>query len=242
MVSNLSNCHFHQRYLAEFFGTLFLILMGVGAALLTGPQIGLLGISFNAGMVLMALIYTFGPVSGCHLNPAVTLALYFAKRLAGRHVVPYMIAQFLGAIAGAYIVYLIASGKAGFEIGNFACNGYGEHSPQHYSMLAAGIIEVVIALFLIFVVLVVTRADFTAGSAPLALGFTLMAIHLFSLSVTGTSANIARSFATAIIAQGWALKQLWLFAIAHIIGVGLAFSLYRLLYSRETLLHKWEVS
>lgn len=223
----------YQRYIAEFIGTLFLVLMGVGSALIAGPQIGSLGISLAFGMVIMVLAYILGPISGAHLNPAVTLGLYFAKRLAGKHIIPYMIAQFLGALAGAYILYYIASGQAGFEIANFGCTGYGEHSPQYYSMLAAGVIEIVITLLLVFVVLVVTRSDFMVGFAPLAVGATLMVIHLFSLPVTNTSANIARSFATAVIAKNWALEQLWFFAIAHIIAVGFALSLYRLLYSRD---------
>lgn len=221
---------FHKKLLAEFIGTMLLVLVGVGAAVISGSQIGLLGISLAFGLVITALVYIFGSVSGCHINPAVSLGLFLARRFEGRYLIPYIIVQLLGGLAGAYIIYLIASGKVGFDINGFGCTGYGEHSPQQYSMFAAGLVELVVTTLLINVVLCVTRFDFPIGFAPLTIGATLTVIHLLSLPVTNTSANFARSFATAFIVKGWALEQLSFFAAIHGIAAVLAVVVYCLVH------------
>lgn len=220
----------HKRLLAEFIGTMLLVLLGVGTAVITGPQIGLLGISLTFGFIITALIYVFGPLSGCHINPAVSLGLFLARRFEGRYLIPYIIVQLLGGLVGAYIIYIIASGKAGFDINGFGCTGYGEHSPQHYSMFAAAIAELVITALLIYVVLSVTRADFSSSFAPLAVGATVAVMHLFTLPITNTSANFARSFATAFLVKGWAMGQLGFFAAVHSIAAIVAVIVYRLMY------------
>ncbi|RZI46687.1 aquaporin [Candidatus Finniella inopinata] len=222
------------KYFAEFIGTLLLVVMGVGAAVLAGSSIGFLGVSLAFGLTLMLLAYTIGPVSGCHINPAVTLALCFAGKFQARHVIPYIIMQVAGALVGAAIVYVIASGKAGFDVhAGFASNGFGAHSPMGYTCMAAAIIEVVTTAVLVFAVLCTTRNNFPAGFGGLLVGITLVAIHLVSIPVTNTSANFARSFATAVFAGRIFLDQLWLFGAAHIIASIAAVTVFRILYCKD---------
>ncbi len=215
------------RYLAELIGTCILVLVGCGSAVLAGGDIGFAGIALSFGFALLLLVYCLGPISGCHLNPAVTLCLAFTRKFPSSNVIGYIIAQCLGAILGAFVVYLIATGKAGFDVHQgFALNGFGEYSPKGYSMVACLITEVVMTALLLFVILASTHTSFPAQFTGIALGFTLTAIHLVSIPVTNTSVNFARSLGVAVFHGGWALEQLWLFAVAQIIAVFLAMGLH----------------
>ncbi len=211
---------------AEFVGTLWLTLGGCGSAVLAAafPQvgIGLLGVSFAFGLTVLTMAYAIGHVSGCHLNPAVTLGLVAGGRFKASEAVPYIVAQVLGAIAGAYILYAIASGKPGFEVGGFAANGFAEHSPGGYSLNSALITEFVMTFFFLVIILGATHGRAPAGFAPIAIGLGLTLIHLISIPVTNTSVNPARSTGPALIVGGWALQQLWLFWIAPIAGAVVA--------------------
>ena len=216
------------RYLSEFIGTCLLVLMGCGCAVLAGGDVGFVGVAFAFGTTLLFLAYCLGPVSGCHLNPAVTLCLAFSKKFPSSDVVGYIVAQCLGAILGGFVVYLIASGKAGFDIHQgFALNGFAEHSPKGYSMISCLVTEVVMTAVLLFVILSTTHKSFPSQFTGITVGFTLMAIHLVSIPVTNTSVNIARSLGTAVFHGGWAIEQLWLFAVAHIIAVVLALVVHK---------------
>jgi aquaporin Z len=211
---------------AEFIGTLWLTLGGCGAAVLAAafPEvgIGLLGVSFAFGLTVLTMAYAIGHVSGCHLNPAVTLGLVAGGRFPMAQALPYIFVQVLGAIAGAGILYMIASGKPGFEVGGFAANGFGDHSPGKFSMNAALITEVVMTFFFIVIIMGATHGRAPAGFAPIAIGLGLTLIHLISIPVTNTSVNPARSTGPALVVGGWALQQLWLFWVAPIIGAVIA--------------------
>jgi aquaporin Z len=219
--------------IAEFIGTFWLVLGGCGSAVLAAgfPQvgIGLLGVSLAFGLTVLTMAYAIGHISGCHLNPAVTVGLATGGRFSWSEVVPYMIAQVLGAIAAAALLYLIASGKAGFDLaGGLASNGYGEHSPGRYSLGAAFVTELVMTFMFLMIILGVTDRRAPQGFAPLAIGLALTLIHLISIPVTNTSVNPARSTGPALIVGGWALEQLWLFWIAPLAGAALAGALSRL--------------
>jgi aquaporin Z len=207
---------------AEFLGTLWLTLGGCGSAVLAAafPEvgIGLLGVSLAFGLTVLTMAFAIGHVSGCHLNPAVTLGLVAAGRFPGGQAVPYIIVQVLGAIAAAGILYAIASGKPGFEVGGFAANGFGDHSPGKYSMNAALVCEVVMTFFFLIIIVGSTHPQAPKGFAPIAIGLGLTLIHLVSIPVTNTSVNPARSTGPALVVGGWALQQLWLFWVAPIAG------------------------
>ncbi len=221
-----------QRLSAEFIGTLWLVLGGCGSAVLAagfpGVGIGLLGVSLAFGLTVLTMAYAIGHVSGCHLNPAVSVGLYAGGRFPARDLLPYIVAQVAGAIAGAAILYSIASGAPGFDIGGgLASNGYAEHSPGHYSLMAGFLTEVVMTFIFLFVIMGATHGRAPQGFAPLAIGMCLTLIHLISIPVTNTSVNPARSTGPALLVGGWALQQLWLFWLAPLIGGALGGLAYR---------------
>ena len=220
------------RMVAEFIGTFWLVLGGCGSAVLAatfpGVGIGLLGVSFAFGLTVLTMAYALGHISGCHLNPAVSVGLAAGGRFSWSEVVPYAIAQVLGAIAAAALLYLIASGKAGFELSaGLASNGYGEHSPGKYSLFAGFLTELVMTFMFLMIILGSTDRRAPQGFAPIAIGLALTLIHLVSIPVTNTSVNPARSTGPALIVGGWALQQLWLFWIAPLLGAALAGLVYR---------------
>lgn len=222
-----------QRLTAEFLGTLWLVLGGCGSAVLAAafPEvgIGLLGVSLAFGLTVLTMAYAVGHVSGGHFNPAVTIGLCTARRHAAKDVIPYIVAQVAGAIVAAGILYLIASGKPGFEVGGFAANGYADHSPGGYSLVAGLIAEVVFTFFFLIVILGATDKWAHQASAGMAIGLALTLIHLVVIPVTNTSVNPARSTGPAIFVGGWALRQLWLFWVAPIAGAVIAGLAHRLL-------------
>ncbi|BDU78409.1 aquaporin Z [Mesoterricola sediminis] len=212
-----------KRLAAEFLGTLWLVLGGCGSAVLAaafpGVGIGLHGVSLAFGLTVLTMAFAIGPISGCHLNPAVSLGLATAGRFAWKDLVPYWIAQVLGAIAAGAVLYAIASGKPGFTPGGFASNGYGLHSPGGYGLGAAFLTEAVLTCFFLLVILGSTARKAAPGFAPIAIGLCLTLIHLVSIPVTNTSVNPARSTGVAFFAEGgWALGQLWLFWVAPLLG------------------------
>lgn len=220
-----------KRLSAEFIGTLWLVLGGCGSAVLAASfpslGIGFAGVSLAFGLTVLTMAYAIGHISGCHLNPAVTLGLWAGKRFEAKDILPYIVAQVLGAISGAGILYIIASGKAGFSLaGGFASNGFGDHSPGHYEALACFVTEVVMTFFFLIVILGSTHGRAPKGFAPIAIGLCLTLIHLISIPVTNTSVNPARSTGPAIFVQGWAVNQLWLFWVAPILGALLAGFVY----------------
>ncbi len=217
--------------IAEFFGTFWLVFGGCGSAVLAAgfPELGIgfIGVSFAFGLTVVTMAYAIGHISGCHLNPAVSIGLAIAGRFEKKSLVPYIIAQLMGAIAGAALLYLIVQGKTGFEIGGFAANGYGEHSPGGYNMLSSFLVELVLTFFFLFIILGATHSKAPKGMAGLAIGLGLTLIHLISIPVTNTSVNPARSTSQALFAEGtWALPQLWLFWAAPILGAVLAGFVY----------------
>jgi len=221
-----------KKYAAEFVGTFWLVLGGCGSAVLAAafPEvgIGLLGVSLAFGLTVLTMAYAIGHVSGCHLNPAVSVGLWAGGRFPAKDLLPYIVAQVLGGIAAGGILYLIASGKAGFDVsGGFASNGYGEHSPGGYSMQAALITEIVMTMMFIVVILGATDKRAPAGFAPIAIGLCLTLIHLISIPVTNTSVNPARSTGVALYVGDWATAQLWLFWVAPLIGGVLGAVVYR---------------
>ena len=222
-----------KKLVAEFIGTLWLVLGGCGSAVLAAgfPELGIgfVGVSLAFGLTVISMAYAIGHISGCHLNPAVSIGLWMGGRFDGKELVPYIIAQVLGGIAGAGILYVIASGQPGFEAGGFAANGYGEHSPGGYSMLAALVTEMVMTFIFLFVILGSTYSKAPGGFAGLAIGLCLTLIHLVSIPVTNTSVNPARSTSQALFAGDWALGQLWLFWVAPIVGAILAGLIYKYL-------------
>ncbi len=227
-----------RRLGAEFIGTFWLVFGGCGSAVLAasfpGLGIGFVGVSLAFGLTVLTMAFAIGHISGCHLNPAVSFGLWAGKRFAGKDLLPYIVAQVLGAIAAAAVLYVIASGKAGFEIGGFAANGYAEHSPGGYSMLAALVAEVVLTFMFLFIILGATDERAPKGFGPIAIGLALTLIHLISIPVTNTSVNPARSTGPALFAGGWALSQLWLFWVAPIVGALLAGFVYPLVAGRKS--------
>ncbi len=223
-----------KRLSAEFLGTFWLVFGGCGSAVLAAAfpdvGIGLLGVSLAFGLTVLTGAYAFGTVSGAHFNPAVTIGLLAAGRFPARDVIGYVAAQILGAIVAAAVLYLVASGKAGFTAGGFASNGYGDHSPGGYSLTSALVIEVVLTFMFLIVILGSTTGRAPAGFAPLAIGLALTLIHLISIPVTNTSVNPARSIGVALFADGWALQQLWLFVVAPIVGAAIAGVVHKTLF------------
>jgi aquaporin Z len=220
---------------AEFVGTLWLVLGGCGSAVLAaafpGLGIGFAGVAFAFGLTVLTGAYALGPISGGHFNPAVSIGLWAGGRFPGALVLPYIIAQVAGGIAGAAVLYLIASGKADFSLANgFAANGYGEHSPGQYSMLAGAICELVMTFMFLIVILGATHLRAPVGFAGIAIGLALTLIHLISIPVTNTSVNPARSTGPAVFVGGWALEQLWLFWVFPLVGAVIAGFVYRTVF------------
>jgi aquaporin Z len=227
-----------KRAAAEFLGTFWLVLGGCGSAVLAaafpGLGIGFAGVALAFGLTLLTMAFAIGPISGCHINPAVTVGLVVGKRFPASELVPYVVAQVLGAIAGAGVLYLIASGKAGFDLaGGFASNGYGEHSPGGYGLHAALVCEIVMTFMFLVVILGATDKRAPAGFAGIPIGLALTLIHLVSIPVTNTSVNPARSTGPAIFVGGWALSQLWLFWVAPIVGAAIAGAVYNGLFAKD---------
>ena len=226
-----------KKLIAEFIGTLWLVLGGCGSAVLAAayPELGIgfAGVALAFGLTVVTMAYAIGHISGCHLNPAVSIGLWMGGRFDKKELIPYIIAQVVGGIAGAGILYLIATGKSGFEVGGFASNGYGEHSPDGYSMLSALVTEVVMTFMFLIIILGATHSKAPKGFAGLAIGLGLTLIHLISIPVTNTSVNPARSTSQAIFAGGWALDQLWLFWVAPIFGAILAGIVYKMMSPEE---------
>lgn len=231
-----------SKLLAEFFGTFWLVFGGCGSAVLAAKfiamegatpinlGIGFVGVSLAFGLTVMTMAYAIGHISGCHLNPAVSLGLYVGGRFKGSELPGYVIAQVLGGMAGAGVLYLIASGQPGFSLaGGFASNGFGEHSPGGYSMGAAFVAEVVLTFFFLLIILGATDSRAPAGFAPIAIGLGLTLIHLIGIPVTNLSVNPARSTGPAVFVGGWAVQQLWLFWLAPLIGAALAGVAYPLM-------------
>ncbi|GAB3226882.1 aquaporin Z [Algoriphagus aestuariicola] len=220
-----------KKLVAEFIGTLWLVLGGCGSAVLAAgfPELGIgfVGVSLAFGLTVVTMAYGIGHISGCHLNPAVSVGLWIGGRFDSKELLPYIIAQVLGGIAGAGILYVIATGKAGVDLGGFASNGFGEASPGGYSMTAALVTEVVMTFIFLFVILGATHPKAPAGFGGLAIGLCLVLIHLISIPVTNTSVNPARSTSQAIFAGGIYLQQLWLFWVAPIVGAVLAGIVYK---------------
>ena len=227
-----------RKYIAESLGTFWLVLGGCGSAVLAAAfpdvGIGLLGVSLAFGLTVLTMAYAIGHISGCHLNPAVSIGLWAGGRFPANQLLPYIIAQVVGGIVAGGVLYLIASGKAGFEVSaGFASNGYGEHSPGGYSLQAALITEVVMTMVFLFVILGATDKRAPAGMAPLAIGLCLTLIHLISIPVTNTSVNPARSTGVALYVGDWAVSQLWLFWLAPIVGAVLGAVIYRFIGDTE---------
>ena len=220
-----------KKLVAEFIGTFWLVLGGCGSAVLAAafPELGIgfVGVSIAFGLTVLTMVYALGHISGCHLNPAVSVGLWVGGRFDKKDLLPYIVAQVLGGILGAGVLYLIASGKAGFELGGFAANGYGEHSPGGYSLLAALVTEVVMTFMFLIIILGATHSKAPKGLAGIAIGLGLTLIHLISIPVTNTSVNPARSTSQAIFVGDWAMGQLWLFWVAPIVGAALAGLVYK---------------
>ena len=227
-----------KKYVAEFIGTFWLVLGGCGSAVLAAafPEIGigLLGVSLAFGLTVLTMAYAIGHISGCHLNPAVSVGLWVGGRFPAKELLPYIVAQVLGGILAGGVLYLIATGKAGFEVASgFASNGYGEHSPGGYTMQAALLIEVVMTMMFVLIILGATDKRAPSGFAPLAIGLGLTLIHLISIPVTNTSVNPARSTGVAIYVGGWATAQLWLFWVAPLVGGAIGAVIYRFIGKSE---------
>lgn len=218
------------RYLAEFVGTFVLVFGGCGAAVLAGDKIGYAGVSLAFGLSLLVMAYTIGHVSGCHINPAVTLGLLISNKFEARHLLGYWAAQIVGAIVAAACLLVIAKGGPhGYDPSTlgFAANGYGAHSPGQYGLVSAAVIEVILTFFLVLTVIGSTDLKAPVGFAGIAIGFVLVLIHLVGIPITNTSVNPARSIGPALFVGGWALEQLWLFLIAPLVGAVLAALVYR---------------
>jgi aquaporin Z len=225
-----------RKYSAEFFGTFWLVLGGCGSAVIAAAfpnvGIGLLGVSLAFGLTVLTMAFAIGHISGCHLNPAVSVGLWAGGRFPASQLLPYIIAQVLGAVIAGGILYIIASGKAGFDVSaGFASNGYGIHSPGGYSLLAAFVCEVVMTMMFLLIILGATDSRAPQGFAPIAIGLGLTLIHLISIPVTNTSVNPARSTGVALFVGDWATAQLWLFWAAPIAGALLGAAVYRLIGS-----------
>ncbi len=221
-----------KKLIAEFIGTFWLVLGGCGSAVLAAgfPEvgIGLVGVSLAFGLTVLTIAYSLGHISGAHLNPAVSVGLWMGGRFSGKELLPYIAAQVLGGIAAAGVLYIIATGN-GSAIGNFAANGYGEHSPGGYSLASALVTEIVMTFMFLIVILGATDKKAPAGFAGLAIGLALTLIHLISIPVTNTSVNPARSISQAVFVGGWAIEQLWLFILAPVVGALLAGVVYKYL-------------
>ncbi|HEX7983429.1 MAG TPA: aquaporin Z [Duganella sp.] len=227
-----------KQYGAEFFGTFWLVLGGCGSAVLAaafpGVGIGLLGVSLAFGLTVLTMAYAIGHISGCHLNPAVSIGLWAGGRFPANKLLPYIVAQVLGAIVAGGVLYVIASGKAGFDVaGGFASNGYGAHSPGGYSLTAALVTEVVMTMMFLLIILGATDERAPKGFAPLPIGLGLTLIHLISIPVTNTSVNPARSTGVALYVGDWATAQLWAFWVAPIAGALLGAAIYRFIGKPE---------
>jgi len=225
-------------YLAEFLGTFWLVLGGCGSAVLAAAfpdvGIGLLGVALAFGLTVLTMAYAIGHISGCHLNPAVSVGLWAGGRFPANQLLPYIVAQVVGAVVAGGVLYVIASGKAGFDVSaGFAANGYGAHSPGGYSLLAALVSEIVMTMMFLLVILGATDKRAPQGMAPVAIGFCLTLIHLISIPVTNTSVNPARSTGVAVFVGDWALAQLWLFWLVPIVGAVLGAVIYRFIGSAE---------
>ena len=229
---NLSSSGDRRKYLAEFVGTFVLVFGGCGAAVVAGEQIGYVGVALAFGLSLLAMVYTIGPISGCHINPAVTIGLWLAGKTPTRVVPGYIGAQILGAIVASAVLLFIAKGlPLSYDAGaaGFAANGFGVHSPDGYGLGSAFVAEVVLTFFLVFTVLGATDKRAPAGFAGLAIGLVLTLIHLVGIPITNTSVNPARSIGPAIFVGGWALGQLWLFIVAPVIGAAISSAVYKAL-------------
>jgi aquaporin Z len=227
-----------KRSLAEFFGTFWLVFGGCGAAVVSAAfpalGIGFIGVALAFGLTVLTMVYAIGHISGAHLNPAVSLGLVVGKRFSVADLLPYVIAQVAGAIAAAGVLYVIASGRAGFDVhAGFASNGYGAHSPGGYSLLAGFVAEVVLTAFFIFVIMGATDERAPKALAGVAIGLCLTLIHLVGIPITNTSVNPARSTGPALFAGGWALAQLWMFWVAPLIGGAIGGGLYRMLFGER---------
>ena len=227
-----------KKYVAEFIGTFWLVLGGCGSAVLAASfpdvGIGLLGVSLAFGLTVLTMAYAIGHISGCHLNPAVSIGLWAGGRFSGKEIAPYVLSQVLGAIIAGGILYLVASGKEGFELSaGFAANGYGTHSPGGYGLFAALLIEIVMTMMFLLVILGATDERAPKGLAPIAIGFCLTLIHLVSIPVTNTSVNPARSSGVAVFVGDWAIGQLWLFWAAPIVGAMLGAIVYKFISSEK---------
>jgi aquaporin Z len=227
-----------RRLIAEFFGTFWLVFGGCGSAVLAAAfpdvGIGLLGVSLAFGLTLLTMAFAIGHISGCHLNPAVSVGLWMGKRFPASDLAPYIATQVVGGVAGAGVLYLIASGKADFSLaGGFASNGFGDHSPGGYSMFSALVAEIVLTFMFLIVILGATDKRAPAGFAPIAIGLCLTLVHLIGIPVTNLSVNPARSTGPAVFVGGWALTQLWLFWIAPIVGAALAGLTYHAAFEGE---------
>jgi len=225
-----------KRAVAELFGTFWLVFGGCGAAVMSaafpGVGIGLLGVALAFGLTVLTMAYAIGHISGCHLNPAVTVGLTVAGRFSKKDLPLYVLAQVVGGILGALVLYVIASGKPGFDLaGGLAANGYGDHSPGHYSMTSGLVAEIVLTFTFLMIILGATDKRAPAGFAPIAIGLGLTLIHLIGIPVTNLSVNPARSTGPAVVVGGWALAQLWLFWLAPIVGGAIAGAVYPLLAS-----------
>lgn len=227
-----------KRAAAEFFGTFWLVFGGCGAAVLAaafpGLGIGFVGVALAFGLTVLTMAYAVGHISGCHLNPAISVGLLVGKRFPGADLAPYIVAQVAGGICGAGVLYVIASGKEGFSVsGGFASNGYGAHSPGGYSLAACFVAEVVLTLFFLFIIMGSTDKRAPQGFAPIAIGLGLTLIHLIGIPVTNLSVNPARSTGPAIFVGGWALAQLWLFWVAPILGGTIGGGIYNMLFGES---------
>ncbi len=227
-----------KRVGAEFMGTFWLVLGGCGSAVLAAAfpnvGIGLLGVALAFGLTVLTMAFAIGHISGCHLNPAVSIGLWAGGRFPAKDLLPYIIAQVLGAIVAGGVLFIIASGKAGFDVSaGFAANGYAEHSPGGYSLLAGLVTEVIMTMMFLLIIMGATDKRAPLGFAPIAIGLGLTLIHLISIPVTNTSVNPARSTGVAVFVGGWAITQLWLFWVAPIVGAILGGSVYRFLGKKK---------
>ncbi len=224
-----------KKYLAELIGTFALVFFGCGSAVIAGSHIGFLGIAFAFGLVLLAMVYTIGPISGCHVNPAVTIGMLTAGKISAKDSIAYIVSQSIGAIIAAAVLLAIASGKAGYSIAvnGLGQNGYGSHSPDSYSLLACLIAEIVLTALFLFVILGSTHEKAPKGFAGISIGFALALIHIVGIPITGTSVNPARSLGPAIFVGGDALSQLWLFIVAPVIGGIIAALAWRVIFDNN---------
>lgn len=224
-----------KKYLAELIGTFVLVLMGCGSAVIAGSHIGFLGISFAFGISVLAMVYAIGPISGCHINPAITVAMAVAGKISGKDTVGYIVAQCLGAIIAGAILLAIASGKAGYDVvvNGLGQNGYALHSPDQYSLAAGFIAELVFTFIFLIVIFGATHQKAPAGFAGVAIGLTLFLIHLVGIPITGTSVNPARSLGPAVFAGADAIAQLWLFIVAPIVGAVIAALVWKGLFEKS---------